>query len=353
MYNSIKPGQTWLDTDGKKIEAHAGAIYFENDTYYWYGENKEFTDGIKPIWTWGIKCYSSKDLYNWTDLGYLVDPDPDNEDAAFYVNNRADRPHIIYNEKTKKYVMWVKFSGERACFAVLTSDTLVGKYCLIKMDFRPHGLKAGDFDLVKDEETKKAYIYFDGDHTGINCIELTDDYLDVTDVKTLHFDGLYPPFVREAPAHLFHNNKHYLLTSGLTGYLPNPSEAAVADNYHGPFTVMGDPHVNDESSASFNSQISFIFKHPKKDLFIALADRWVSEYPMTKEKYEILKRAIASRFDPDKYSATMEERMSIKDMPMLASANTSKAEYVWLPIEWKDDMPIIRWYNEWKIEDFE
>ena len=38
---SIRHGQVWLDTEGKPIQAHGGSIFFENDTFYWYGENKE------------------------------------------------------------------------------------------------------------------------------------------------------------------------------------------------------------------------------------------------------------------------------------------------------------------------
>ena len=29
-------------------------MIYENGTYYWYGENKEFTTGKDEIWTWGI-----------------------------------------------------------------------------------------------------------------------------------------------------------------------------------------------------------------------------------------------------------------------------------------------------------
>ena len=32
--------------------------------------------------------------------------------------------------------------------------------------------------------------------------------------------------------------------------------------------------------------------------------------------------------------------------------NTSVARYVWLPIEWEGGKPVIRWHDEWKIEDF-
>ena len=31
--------------------------------------------------------------------------------------------------------------------------------------------------------------------------------------------------------------------------------------------------------------------------------------------------------------------------------NTSIARYVWLPVEWDGDKPVIRWHDEWKLED--
>ena len=36
--------------------------------------------------------------------------------------------------------------------------------------------------------------------------------------------------------------------------------------------------------------------------------------------------------------------------PMTHMENTSIARYVWLPIEWEGEKPIIRWQNEWKID---
>jgi hypothetical protein len=30
--------------------------------FYWYGENKEFTTGETDVWTWGVRCYRSRDL---------------------------------------------------------------------------------------------------------------------------------------------------------------------------------------------------------------------------------------------------------------------------------------------------
>lgn len=40
-----------LDTEGKRIQAHGAGMIYENGTYYWYGENKEFTTGKDEIWT--------------------------------------------------------------------------------------------------------------------------------------------------------------------------------------------------------------------------------------------------------------------------------------------------------------
>ena len=42
------------------------------------------------------------------------------------------------------------------------------------------------------------------------------------------------------------DGKHYIYTSGTTSYTPNPSEVAVFDDYHGEYTVLGNPHIGDE-----------------------------------------------------------------------------------------------------------
>lgn len=353
MYTAIRPGQEWLDTSGKRIEAHGGKLFYENGTYYWYGENKEKTDGKSKIWSYGIRAYSSKDLYNWTDEGLIISPNLEDEESSLHPHQRLDRPHIIYNEKTEKYVCWIKLSGEAACFIILTSDKLLGPYTVVKENFRPFGKKVGDFDLVTDEGTGKAYLHFEADHVNMASVELKEDYLDVEGKYVTNFDGLIPPFVREAPAYLQRNGKHYLLTSGLTNYVPNPSETAISDSYLGPYKVQGNLHSEDESRSSYNSQISGVFKHPKKkDLYIALADRWVPDYVMTAERYDLLSRVIASRFD-ESYSVTDEERKGLMGSPIVGNVNTAKANYVWLPIEWNGDRPIIRWHNEWRIEDYE
>ena len=88
MYHSFKPGKKWLDTEGKAIQAHGFSVFYseEDGTYYWYGENKEYTKGgpSNTIWHWGVRAYSSKDLYNWKDLGLIIHPDPDDLNSPLH-----------------------------------------------------------------------------------------------------------------------------------------------------------------------------------------------------------------------------------------------------------------------------
>ena len=44
----------------------------------------------------------------------------------------------------------------------------------------------------------------------------------------------------------------------------------------------------------------------------------------------------------------MEEKMEMRNSPMLASANTSIADYVWLPMSVVDGKPQIRWLDSWR-----
>ena len=262
MYDAFHPGQIWLDTEGKRIHAHGGSVIYIDGTYYWYGENKEKTTGDNDIWTWGVRCYASKDLYNWEDKGLIIEPEPDKPESSLCPTSvMLDRPHIIYNRMTGEYVCWMKIMHKDGVQTetVMTADNILGPYEMVKEGLRPLGMSAGDFDLAVAPDGK-AYYYFERVHSETICADLTDDYTGVTGYYSTHFPHLCPPDVREATAHFCRKGKHYLITSGTTDYFPNPSEAAVADTWHGPFTVLGNPHVGDSSNTSFHSQISCIFK---------------------------------------------------------------------------------------------
>lgn len=354
MYDRIYPGKVWLDTDGKRIHAHGGSIFALDGKYYWYGENKEFTTGDGTCWHNGVRMYESTDLYNWKDLGIII-PANDDPESPLYRKACMDRPHIIYNKTTKKFLCWIKvMRGARGQLtSVLAADCIIGPYTMVHQDFKPLGMSAGDFDLVVAPDGK-AYYYFERVHSETICADLTEDYTDVTGYYSTHFphhEG--PPYVREATAHFMRKNKHYLITSGTTGYWPNPSEIAVADTWHGPYTILGNPHPGDQSNTSYHSQITSVFKVPcKKDLYIALADRWRPEnmdvqYSIIKKLYEIICTPSTPQSERDEAVAQM---MALGSD---GANNTSIADYVWLPFTFEDGIPTLHWYDEWKIEDFE
>lgn len=76
-------------------------------------------------------------------------------------NRIIERPKVIYNDATKKYVMWMHVDSSNygdAKVGVATSDTVCGpgKY-EYKGSFRPLGMESRDMGLFKDDDGK-AYL---------------------------------------------------------------------------------------------------------------------------------------------------------------------------------------------------
>jgi hypothetical protein len=358
LYTSIRPGLVWLDTEGKRIQAHGGSLLHDGGAFYWYGENKEHSTPGSGIWHWGVRCYRSTDLYNWQDLGVIIPPVHDDPASPLHPAQCADRPHIVRN-RDGQWVCWIKVmtgSGTQES-TVLVSEDLLGPWRLVRAGLRPLGMDAGDFDLVIDPHDGKGYYYFERVHSELICADLSADLTDVTGYYSTHFPLGRPPAVREAPAHFTRNGRHYLITSGTTGYLPNPSEVAVAGTWHGPWTSLGDSHPKDRSRTSFGSQVSSVFKHPaKQDLYIALADRWLPglvglpDFASGRMSADI--QAAFAGFEmgqpltfPSSFGA---EARRIHD-----DGNTAIADYVWLPLRFDGDMAYLDWHDEWRVEYYD
>ncbi|MGR4863070.1 family 43 glycosylhydrolase [Caulobacter sp. LARHSG274] len=359
--NSIRPGEVWLDTNGKPIQAHAGAVIAVGDSFYWYGENKQFTDGKQGVESWGVRFYRSKDLYNWEDLGPLIPPDTQDPTSPLSPKIFPERPHILFNPRTRKYVCWIKIRRPglgKQFRTVMVADRITGPYTMLHRELFPVGMAAGDFDLVVDEETGKAFMYFEHDHKDVICVELTEDWTDVTDRFSSHFPGGSAPNTPEGIACFKRGGKIYLTSSGMTGYFPNPTQVAVASGFHGPFAVLGDLHPTDRSRSSFNSQISYVFKHPrKKDLYIALADRWLPQLTgrpdfESGELSETVRSAIRKATAKPRQPFTEAERNAIPLAAALSNVNTSISRYVWLPIIFREGRLTIEWRDEWRVDEF-
>lgn len=352
-YSSIRPGQKWLDTEGKPIQAHGFQIFATDDgTYYWYGENKERTLAGSNVWTWGIRAYRSHDFYNWEDLGLIIEPNTVNPLSSLHYSQTLDRPHILYNKGTRKWVCWIKSMDTDGFFIVLQADRFEGPYTLVRQ-FKPEGFGVGDFDLYADPATGRAYVWFERPHWEMICAELTDDYLGTKGTFSKHFVGLRPPFTREAPTHFVWHGRHYMFTSGTTGYVPNPSRVCVFDDPHGEYTDLGDPCIDDKHKDSFSSQITSVIKIPGRNLYVALADRWLPEMANSDISVRTVK-SYAERykehqpFDRDYSTPQVKDKTGMKRSKW---DTTNDARYVFLPIVFDENgKPTLQWRDEWRID---
>lgn len=343
----IRPGVPWYDTEGKRIQAHGGYLFQENGRFYWYGENKEKTDGKTDIWTWGIRAYESEDLCNWKDLGLIISPVLNDPESSLFPDKRVDRPHILHCAATGKYICWLKLSGKEACFTILQADRFLGPYKIIHENYRPFEMEVGDFDVAIEESTSVAYLFMDGNHEGVYGMRLSADYTVCEKIVSRQYQGLKPPFTREGIALFEYANKKYLLTSGMTGYIPNQSDVAVSDSWEKPFVSLGNPHINDETKASFNSQISQVFRLSSGQ-YLSLADRWLPGCLLDGKKADAIRKAVAASTDPENYSATDEDYEAFRKMPAIEKTDTAISDYVWLPVTFAGDKPQISWHSTWK-----
>jgi hypothetical protein len=349
---SIKPGQIWPDNEGKHINAHGGAIIFYNDTYYWFGEyyspRSEQDKGH-----YGVSCYSSRDLLNWKNEGLALKVI---NDSGSLLNPGCiiERPKVIFNKKTGKFVMWfhheLKGQGYKAALTgVAVSDNITGPYkyirslrpnagvwpvnfpeefknpipgekdlksgsdewilavkngLLVRRDFAG-GQMARDMTIFVDKDGKAYHVHSSEENMTLHFSELTDDYLDFTG----RYIRVLPGESNEAPAIFFARGSYFMFTSGTTGWKPNAARSASSKKIFGEWKSIGNPcrGTEDENKITFNSQSTNILPvQGKNNEFIYMGDRWIPE-------------------------------------------NLADSRHIWLPIEWENGNPVIRWYQNWNI----
>ncbi|MBO7317711.1 MAG: family 43 glycosylhydrolase [Bacteroidales bacterium] len=314
---NIVPGEVWLDTSGNPINAHGGGILYHNGLYYWYGEYKK-GETILPEWaTWecyrtdvtGVSCYSSADMVNWKFEGVVLSAVKDDISHDLHPSKVLERPKVIYNNKTQKFVMWAHVESadySKACAGVAISDSPTGPFTYLG-SFRPNDAMSRDQTLFVDDDGK-AYQFASSEHNATMYInELTDDYLQPTGRYTRNFIDMS----REAPAIFKHNGKYYMLSSGCTGWDPNEAELAVADSIMGEWTAIGNPCTGIDADKTFYAQSTYVQQvYGKKDLYIAMFDRW-------------------------------------------NKTDLENSLYVWLPISFENNQITIPWRDEWSIEEYE
>ena len=91
---------------------------------------------------------------------------------------------------------------------------------------------------------------------------------------------------------------------------------------------------------------------PGKNLYIAVADRWMPDHLLDGKSADAIRRVVASHYQPQHYKATAQEEQLFAARPDLERNDTSRSTYVWLPLTFVGGKPEIRWYDSWRLEDF-
>lgn len=213
-----------------------------------------------------------------------------------------ERPKVIYNKLTNKYVMWMHIEDleyKDAKVGVAACDTVTGRF-QYRGSFRPLGFESRDIGVFVDDDDK-AYLMSEDVSllsgwrlavadmrnqrpNGLRIYELSNDYLSVT--KMLH---LFPEHL-ESPAMIKRNGIYYLLASQLTGQWLSPSCKGLFlifmagwelnDNMYTTSTSLTGPWepwklFAEAGTATYGSQVTFILDLGSSVLY--MGDRW--EHP--------------------------------------------------------------------------
>lgn len=240
----IIPGGTWTASGtNQHVQAHGGGIIQVGSTYYWIGENKLNGSAFQSI-----NCYSSENLVEWTYVGELLSRQSSGDLGP---NRVVERPKVLYNEATRKYVMWMHIddsSYKEAKTGVATSSSVCGKYTYLG-SFQPLGQQSRDMGLFKDDDGS-AYLLTEDRPNGLRINRLTSDYTNVT--STVH---LFPEHI-EAPAMYKKNGVYFMFGSQLTGWSTNDNKYTTSTSISGPWSSWA--NFAPSGSNTFNSQTTFI-----------------------------------------------------------------------------------------------
>lgn len=268
----MKNGTIWKDISGDPIQAHGGCIIEHKGVFYWYGENKGADNcvGRNRVDVIGVSCYSSYDLLNWKYEGLVLKARED-ESSMLHSSKVLERPKVLYNEKTEKFVMWFHSDSADYVYAgvgVAVSESPTGEFKYIR-SFQPNRQDSRDMTLFKDIDGTAYLIHSKDWNKTLNIARLNDDYTDV--------DGFYVSVLtdqeREAPALSYNDGMYYMVTSGCTGWNCNSALFARSPHLLGKWKLIDNPCEGPNYRLTFNGQSAHIFKADGRDCL--LLDHWI------------------------------------------------------------------------------
>jgi len=320
----FQPGQPWLDTQGTHLNAHGFCILDFGGRHYWYGAHKIAGKTESEKNEAGVRCYVSDDLLNWQDAGLVLSVFAPGAHPELANASILDRPKVIYHAATKKFILYFKLyppksqggkSGtDYAYVGVATATQPTGPF-----DYQgrflggnsPNG--TGDFAIFSDTDGSVYHIAVRKPDKAQVCGRMSADGLRPAG-EYVELAGITRS--TEAPALFRRGNKIYFLGSGSSGWAPNAARMFVADQVTGPYRDLGNPargvnpHNHLGPDKTFGGQSTFVYPVAgRRDAWIAMFDINLPQNPIT-------------------------------------------SGYIWLPIEFDGDRPVIRWRDQWDLSVF-
>ncbi len=320
----FQPGQPWPDAQGVHLNAHGFCILDFGGRHYWYGAHKIAGKTEAEKNEAGVRGYVSDDLLNWQDAGLVLDVFAPGAHAELADASILDRPKVIFHAATKKFILYFKLyppkaqggktGTDYAYVGVATATQPTGPF-VYQGRFLGGGspFGTGDFTIFADTDGAVYHLGVRKPDKAHVCGRLAEDGLRPAG-DYVELPGI--THATEAPALFRRGDKIYFLGSGSSGWAPNAARMFVADKVTGPYQDLGNPvrgvnpHNQLGPEKTFGGQSTFVYPVPgRRDAWIAMFDINQPQDPIT-------------------------------------------SGYIWLPIEFEGDRPVIRWRNRWDLSVF-
>ncbi|MFF1547102.1 RICIN domain-containing protein [Streptomyces sp. NPDC058291] len=264
---TIDNGIQFTDASGSAVHAHGGGVLKVGSYFYWFGENRNADNTFRYV-----DAYRSTDLKHWEFRNHVLTQ----SSAAELASANIERPKVMYNAATGKYVMWMHkengadYSEARAAVAV--SDTVDGAYTW-QGSFRPLDQHMSrDITVFVDTDGAGYMVSAARENYDLQIYRLTADYTGIASLVADPWHGGH----REAPALFKRNGVYFMLTSAATGWNPNQQQYATATSLAGPWTAM----ANVGDSTAYGSQTAYVLpvQGSSGTSYLYLGDRWGNSF---------------------------------------------------------------------------
>lgn len=258
---TIQNGLLWQTDDGATVQAHAPGFVRVGDIWYMCGEDRS------NWWNPDVNLYSSTDLVHWKFEKKIIQNGVTT--AELGSSRMIERPKLLYNEKTDKFVVWCHYessdygASEAASFEC---DSVNGAYRYV-WSGRPLGIKSRDCNVFQDTDGTAYFVSTTEENQHLGLFRLSDDYH-----EAVAHTQLFPWQRREAPAIVRIGDRYFMFNSACSGWDPNQCKMSYTGNLESGWSALqnvGNPMAYDTQAAAILE-----IKGTKTTTYLYVGDRW-------------------------------------------------------------------------------